>query len=255
MTVEQTALTRRERQRQATYAEIVEVSRRLLRTEGGLSLRAVAAEMGMTAPALYRYVDSYQQLLMLVAQHVFGDVLAELEVAAGRFPDDDPAAQITAGAVAFRRWALRNRAEFSLVFANPETADRQGAKENPDSPGAAFGAFFSEIFARVWQRYDFALPADDEIEPAVLEVLRSEESKNTLPCDFPGMPYGLGWMFIRCWLRLYGTVTLEVFGHMDPGIIASGALFRAMLEDMARDLNLGADWPRLQALAGTEMTA
>ena len=54
------ALTRRERHRQATYDEIVSVARALLRSSStDLSLRAVAAEMGMTPPALYRYVDSY----------------------------------------------------------------------------------------------------------------------------------------------------------------------------------------------------
>jgi AcrR family transcriptional regulator len=46
--------TRRERQREATYAEIVSVSRALLADGAELSLRAVAARMGMTAPALYR---------------------------------------------------------------------------------------------------------------------------------------------------------------------------------------------------------
>ena len=62
------APTRRERQRAATYDEIVTVARRLLGGPEPLSLRAIAAEMGLTAPALYRYVDSYHELLMLVAR-------------------------------------------------------------------------------------------------------------------------------------------------------------------------------------------
>ena len=33
------------------------------------------------------------------------------------------------------------------------------------------------------------------------------------------------WVFIRAWAALYGVVTLEVFGHMDPRIIESGAMF------------------------------
>ena len=54
--------------------------------------------------------------------------------------------------------------------------------------------------------------------------------------------------------RLYGTVTLKVFKHMDLGVIASGALFRAMLEDTGRDLGFGDDWPRLRALTEAEMS-
>ena len=59
--------TRRERQREETYAEIVRVSRELLGEGAELSLRAVAGRMGLTAPALYRYVASYQELVDLVA--------------------------------------------------------------------------------------------------------------------------------------------------------------------------------------------
>ena len=62
--------TRRERQREATYAEIVRASRELLAEGAELSLRAVATRMGVTAPALYRYVASYQDLVDLVAYEI-----------------------------------------------------------------------------------------------------------------------------------------------------------------------------------------
>ena len=60
--VQTSVLSRREKQREATYDEIVRASRELLAEGAELSLRAVAAKMGMTAPALYRYVASYQEL-------------------------------------------------------------------------------------------------------------------------------------------------------------------------------------------------
>jgi AcrR family transcriptional regulator len=48
---------RRERVRQATVEEIKAVARAQMAAEGtaGVTLRAIAREMGMTAPALYRY--------------------------------------------------------------------------------------------------------------------------------------------------------------------------------------------------------
>ena len=42
-----------------------------------VSLRAVAAEMGLTPPALYRYVDSHAELMALVARAVFADVVGD----------------------------------------------------------------------------------------------------------------------------------------------------------------------------------
>jgi AcrR family transcriptional regulator len=251
------APTRRERQRAATFDEIVTVARKLLGSPVGLSLRAVAAEMGLTAPALYRYVDSYHELLMLVARAIFADVVSAMTDARDRHDDSDPAAQIIASTAAFRGWALRHPAEFGLIFANSATAGAAEARKpaDPPSTGGAdqFSEFFTDIFLRVWDRYQFTVPSDADLEPALLERLRDLRASGTLPCDFPGHPLGLSWIFIRCWTRLYGTITLEVFRHMDIGVIASGAVFHAMLEDNGRDLGLGDDWPRLWALTELEM--
>ena len=50
------------------------------------------------------------------------------------------------------------------------------------------------------------------------------------------------------WAGLYGTVTLEVFGHIDPRIVDKALLFRAMLEDQAIPLGLADELPRLREL-------
>src|SRR5690348_8415032 len=54
-------VNRRERVRAATVQEIKDVARRQLVGDGpsAVSLRAIAREMGMTAPALYRYFPSF----------------------------------------------------------------------------------------------------------------------------------------------------------------------------------------------------
>lgn len=258
-----TAPTRRERQRQATYDEIVDVSRRLLRDSEDVSIRAVAQEMGLTPPALYRYVDSHAELMMLVARSVFVDVVAAMAVARDAQAPDDPAAQIVASSAAFRGWALANREEFQLVFASAagaelETTAQQGADlvitslESclPQETGVQlFGAFFAEIFGRLWAKYQFHIPEDSELDPQILQILREQikpaEVTDGLVAPTPGMI----WMFERAWARLYGTVTLEVFGHVHPAFISTGALFSSTMLDLGRELGLEGEWPRLQELA------
>src|ERR1035437_3673429 len=202
-----TAPTRRERQRAATYDEIVTVARQLLGSPEALSLRAVAAEMGLTAPALYRYVDSYHELLMLVARAIFEDVISAMASARDRYGADDPAAQILASSVAFRSWALSHPQEFGLIFANAtttktaemaDTAQTSETTETSDTPvsvdlaaqggGAQFAEFFTDIYLRLWDLYKFPVPADSDLEPDLLELLRAQRSSGTLPCDFPGHP-------------------------------------------------------------------
>jgi AcrR family transcriptional regulator len=279
-------LTRRERQRQATYDEIVATARRLLRSSSTeLSLRAVASEMGMTPPALYRYVDSYAELLVLVARAVFADVVGSMAQARDEHPADDPAAQIVAGAAAFRRWALGNPAEFRLVFATPVPDEPQAPvaapasapDSAPDSAPASpsetdggvsvlapcatdngadlFAGFFSEIFGRLWAKYQFPLPADEDLDPGVLAVLRADLKPATVAEGFGTITPGMVWMFERAWARLYGTVTLEVFGHLHPEFIRSGAIFDATMLDLSRELGMAGEWERLRDVARSVASA
>ena len=258
--------TRRERQRQATFDEIVDVARALLAKGEQVSVRAVAQEMGLTAPALYRYVDSHADLLMLVARSIFEDVVGVMTLARDEQPADDPAAQVVAASAAFRAWALRNRTEFQMVFASGASMEMGEAARAagpahitsladclPEDSGVhLFASFFGEIFGRLWAKYQFPVPADDELDPELLEILRSEikpvEVTDALGTPSPGMV----WLFERAWARLYGTVTLEVFGHVHPGMISTGALFTATLLDIGADLDIADEWPRLQAVALAE---
>src|SRR5580693_10075321 len=74
--VQAQALSRRDRVRAATTQEILQTARQLLVDQGAsaISLWAIAREMGMTAPALYRYFSSHEELL----RHVVGDIFTEL---------------------------------------------------------------------------------------------------------------------------------------------------------------------------------
>ena len=222
-----TPLTRRERQREATYDEIVASARDLLRAGEDLSLRAVASRMGMTAPALYRYVASYQELVDLVAFEIDKVATDGFREAAETQPDDDPVAQLICASVAFRRWALGNVAEFSLVFANP-VAEACGERRPEVITAWTSGLYFHRLLIEVWHRTHFAHPELDELDPVVADALREP----LFPVDLKAIPeghLGLLWLFMQAWATLYGTVTLEVFGHMDPRVIESGSLFASML--------------------------
>ena len=92
------APSRRDRLRAATIEEIIATARRLLVTNGpdAVSLRAIAREMGMTAPGLYRYFGSHEELVRHVIAGIFtelsGDIHQAIEAAAGaRGADAGPA--------------------------------------------------------------------------------------------------------------------------------------------------------------------
>ncbi len=242
--------TRRERQREATFEEIVTVSRDLLADGAELSLRAVAGRMGLTAPALYRYVANYQDLVDLVAFEIDKAATAGFREAASRYPDD-VAGQLVAASVAFRRWAHASPREFSLVFANPIAAGVCVRRELLTA--ATSGLFFHALLIEVWQKYDFPHPAVDELEPEVAATLDDP----IFPIDMKLIPdghRGLLWVFIRAWAALYGVVTLEVFGHMDPRIIESGAVFRSMIREWIPQLGMAGEADRLDEILAEEFS-
>ena len=220
-------MTRRERQREATYAEIVASSRALLRDGSDLSLRAVAARMGMTAPALYRYVANYQELVDLVAFEIDKAATEEFQAAAATQSDDDPMAQLICASVAFRRWALRDTPEFSVVFANPVAESACHGRAEVITAWTS-GLYFHRLLLSLWEETRFEHPDLDDLDPVVADALREP----LFPVDVTEVPedhLGLIWVFMQAWATLYGTVTLEVFGHMDPRVIESGSLFASML--------------------------
>lgn len=242
--------TRRERQREETYAEIVRVSRELLVEGAELSLRAVAGRMGLTAPALYRYVASYQELVDLVAFEIDKAATEEFREAASRHPDDDPAARLVAAAVAFRRWALGHPREFSLVFANP-VADTTCARRD-FLTAATSGHYMNGLLLEVWEKYGFPAPGEDELDPAVQEVVHDP----VIPMDvslIDDADRSVLWLFMRGWAALYGVVTLEVFGHIDPRIIESAAMFTAMVREWGPRLGLAEEWDRLDVVLAEEL--
>lgn len=240
---------RRERQREATYTEIVAAARELLADGADLSLRAVAAKIGMTAPALYRYVDNYQDLVDLVAFEIDKAATAEFAAFAERHPASDPVARLTSACIGFRHWALTHRREFHLVFLNPFA---EGSQRRELLTVWTSGHYLTDLLRQIWELYDYPYPALDELEPAVREAVLEP----LMPAKVEGLERdqrGLLWVWMRAWSALYGVLTLEVSGHCDPRVLESGALFRATLLDWTSRLGLDSEREHIVAILAEEM--
>ena len=96
-----TAAGARARVRAELTREIVEAARRQLATDGaaGLSLRAVARELGMASSAVYRYFASRDELLTALivdAYDAIGAAAEEAEAAVPRAPHGPPSVAFAA---------------------------------------------------------------------------------------------------------------------------------------------------------------
>jgi AcrR family transcriptional regulator len=239
------AQTRRERQREATYDEIVSAARDLLADDAELSLRAVAGRMGMTAPALYRYVGSYQDLVDLVAFEIDKAATETFRAAADALPEDDYAGRLVASTTEFRMWALANPREFGLAFANP-IADATCVRRELLTLSCS-GHLCTDQMRALWEHNHHPIPALDELPPAVREAVLDP----LIPAEVEGLATedrGLLWIYMQGWNVLYGVVALEVFGHMDPRVIESGEMFIEAVRSFAPKIGLEHDVDRLVAM-------
>ena len=230
------APSRRDRVRAATTEEIKQTARRILVTEGpdAVSLRAIAREMGMTAPALYRYFGSHEDLVKHVCADIFTELANDIR-AAIRSADAESGGDMTTKVLAacweFRRWSLNHVREYGLVFATPLPGLHVQRDEITSEGGGQFGNTFFELMLELWRKQPFDVPPDDKIDPGLVGQL--ERYRDGLGSLAAGLPLGLLLIFLRCWVRLYGIVSLEVFGHLSFALDDGRPMFELMLSEMA----------------------
>jgi AcrR family transcriptional regulator len=247
-------LSRRDRLRAATIEEIIGTARRLLVRSGpeAVSLRAIAREMGMTAPGLYRYFGSHEELIRHVIAGIFTELGEDIHRAIhtavspdgeavspdGDSPDDDSpdlatvalTLKMIAACREFRRWALNHEAEFALLFGAPLPGIDDKRHDIADECAMAFAGTFFTLFFELWQRAPFTVAAPLEIDPGLLAQLTRYRDALGVGAD---LPVGAVLTFLRCWTRLYGAVSMEVFGHMSFALTDPAPMFEITLGDLA----------------------
>ena len=235
-------LSRRDRVRADTVREIKQTARRVLVEHGGegFALRAIAREMGMTAPALYRYFDSRENLVEHVVADLYDEMREHLEAARDAADPATPAVRLLACSRAFRRWAIAHHQEFALLFGSAgegvvPSGHRLHADENSVGHEAArrFGQVFAALVAQLYEEHPFPVPAEQEMDDALAAQLRAWTVR------FPmGVPLGVARVYLSCWVRLYGLVAMEIFGHLKFALDDAEPMFEAELHDLADVLGI-----------------
>ncbi|MFI5958562.1 TetR/AcrR family transcriptional regulator [Cryptosporangium sp. NPDC051539] len=231
-----TAPTRRERLRAETVQEIQSTARRMLVAEGydGLSLRAIARAMGMSAPALYRYYVSREDLISALVLELKLELTESLEKVRDAQPD--LVEKLLSVSREFRRWAVAHPSEFTLVFTS-SAIGLDPSPESVDPTGERFGQVFGDLITELYLTRPFPIPPDDEIEPPLRAQLREWND-----CFPQPLPLGVTQVFLSAWIRLYGTVSMEVFGQLKFALSDAGPMFEAELRSLSEFLGISAQY-------------
>jgi AcrR family transcriptional regulator len=211
--------TNRAQARVAMTAEIVRVGREQLAAHGadGLSLRAVARELGVVSSAVYRYVASRDDLLTLLIVDAFDAVgtLAEEAVAEGRGSFEARWLRLCR---AVRGWALANPHDYALVFGSPVPGYRAPA-DTVDPAQRVNRAALALVAAGVRSGEVAVGPAPSVARPvhADLDAIRGGLG---VELDDAVLSRSL-----LAWMGLFGHLSYELFGHLEGAVADRSAFF------------------------------
>jgi AcrR family transcriptional regulator len=213
--------TARERVRAELTREITNVARAQLATDGagGLSLRAVARELGMVSSAIYRYFPSRDDLLTALIIDGYNAIGAAVERADAACPAGDFGARWQAVAQAVRDWALAHPHEYALVYGSPVPGYR--APEQTIGPAARVATVLGDIVSQAGRAGVLRLPESGPPLPGSFagDAARLRESV------LAGVPDAAAAAAVTAWAGLFGLVSFELFGQFENVITDRAAFF------------------------------
>lgn len=230
------AMSRRERIREATLVEIRSVARGLLVRQGSsaVTINAVAREMGLSGPALYRYYASHEELVAAVTADFYRELGSVMEEARHAHPEYAAERRLLGMCRAMREWAVAHPAEFGWMFADPIPGPGQSEARSPRLlAGRDFERVFLDEVVRLWESRPFEVPRTEDLPDSLRDqmVRYSELIDGRLP---PGAAH----VFLACWIRLYGLLCMEVLGQLDFAYSDITPVFESCLRDLCSMLEL-----------------
>jgi AcrR family transcriptional regulator len=203
---------KRQESREKIEAQIIELGRRHLVTEGaaGLSLRAIARDLGMVSSAVYRYVASRDDLLTLLLVDAYSE-LADAVDAAGA--GGSWRQRLLAMAHAARAWAVDQPARWALLYGSP-VPGYHAPRERTVGPGTrVVGALFDAVAAGI------AAGEIPQSNVAAAQPLSADFDRIREEFEFAGDDTAVAKCFLL-WAGLVGAISLEVFGQYGADTLA-----------------------------------
>lgn len=172
-----------------------------------LSLRAIARELNITAPAIYNYYPSRDDLvtaLIIDAYQDFGD--AQL-AAVARVPETDLAGRLVATGNTYRLWALAHPERYHLIFGTPIPGYIAPLDKVQPYAARSLSALVSVLESlRLQDKLGGVRPF--ELSPDKLAIFE-EWKKIGTAADIQAFS-----LAVLIWARVHGLVSLEISNNL-----------------------------------------
>ncbi|MEU3271430.1 TetR/AcrR family transcriptional regulator [Saccharomonospora sp. NPDC006951] len=223
-----------ERKRGGLARDIKGCARRIVVADGvsSLTLAAIARDLGITSPAIYRYYDGVGDIVRELAADIVTDLVNAMRRAVAEQRDTGP--KLAAATRAFRQWSVEHRAEFALLFGNGS------ALPDPDIATdwvRRLAQVWGPLVGQAWRDHAPRITPEERLAAPLRTQLAGY--RELIGAD--DVPLGLVLVFLDCWRQIYGMVCLEVFGHFGAAFTDHEPLFENMLAGLLHRLGVGPD--------------
>jgi AcrR family transcriptional regulator len=223
------ARTARDRARAELTAEIKDEARRQLAVSGadGLSLRAVARELGMVSSAIYRYFPSKDDLLTALIIDAYRSLGDAATAADQRLPEHDLRARWQAVCHSVRDWARANRHEYALIYGSPVPGYQAPAATIAEANKVPL--VLVQLLRVAWADGTLRAARDS----AVLSDGLAAQCRAVAEAIAPELPPTVLAQAIVAWTQLFGMISFELFGQLVGSVDPSDEFFAYAVEVLA----------------------
>ena len=219
-------------------AQIKAAARQQMAEHGtaGLSLRGIARQLGITAPAIYNYFPRLEDLITALIVDAFSDLADVMEAADAAVASERAYDHIMTLCLTYRAWALAHPTVFQLIYGNPIPGYQAPEEVTLPLARRPFLGIF-RWFLRAYQTGELVIPAEYGPVPPRMSA-GSAAWRRISGIEIPDELLAL---LMSGWSRIYGMTLLELYHHVQPLVGDGGAFFRYEMDAFARYLGLRGD--------------
>ncbi|MCU4297856.1 TetR/AcrR family transcriptional regulator [Brevibacterium permense] len=218
-----TETTPRQRARIETEAQIAAIGNRMVDDDGvdGLSLRAIARELGVVSSAVYRYVKSRDELLTILIRDAFTQIADAVDEAlAGH-------RSVETLALAMLEWSRGHPNRWALIYGTPIT-DYEAPREQTVVPGTRIMVKLAEMVAETRNDAEAAPESGAKPRGSVATSESSGRQRQSMVAALQPLRQGLDELgldyddhvileTITIWVAVVGLINGLRFGQFGPG--------------------------------------
>ena len=219
------ALSRRERRHEQTRQEIKQIARQQMAQQGttSLSLRGIAASMGMSAPSLYNYYTNRDDLVTDLLVESYTHQAEALEQASASCQGQEAIPCLLTTLLAYRQWAVEHPHEFALIAGSPIPGYVAPVEQTLPLARRSLKVIL-DLLQRAWDEH-LLCP-----QPGLPDIAADAFNQEFITwCREHGYALSVVTLFLELYAFLQGMIALEVFGHLPFLLTDSVAFYRTAI--------------------------